>query len=1234
MTMSRKSAFVWTKALRRSLISLLIIFIAIYPMAAQAVDRVWEGDVNDINNNWSFQVNWFGSTLPAGGDTVVFNGSTVNYTLSVDVAPPVPLYFRADSGFNRTIEIKGNDITLAGGLAIDSTSEGSKARIRFLNKVILSADASVSAPTSGLVFTDPVDNAGFTLTCNSGPVYFYGDLTGAGGLTVVGGTTYMYDLEKTYTGGTSINGGVLSIGADNHLGDAAGGLTFDGGTLRFRNSFSSARDVTINAGGGTIDTNGHDNTLSGIISGAGGLAKTGTGTLTLSGTNTYTGGTSINGGGLIIGADSHLGDAAGGLTFDGGTLRFQNSFSSARNVTINAGGGTIDTWNDNTLSGIISGAGGLAKTGTGTLTLSGTNTYTGKTTISGGKLWVDSDANLGTAPESFVADQLTIDGGTLEFYSSLVNMNANRGIYIGAGGGTISAINSGPGFNELNGAISGPGDLIFDGLEGIRLNGPTANTFSGNTIINGGHIELNKSSGVAAVGGDVILNGGYLYNTSSEQIPDDSSVTINANSWTINTGLTETIDQLSGNGSVKLYDGANLRIGANNGDSTFDGTIENQAGNATGQITKLGSGTLTLSGTNTYSGGTTVSAGTLQGNTSSLQGDITNNASVVFDQGTDSTYAGIMTGTGSLTKENTGILTLTGANTYTGTTTISAGGLFVNGSLSGPVIVNSGARLGGSGTVNQTTVNSGGALAPGNSPGILNTGDLTLNSGSSLDVEINGTTPGTEHDQVNVTGTVTLNSPELNISLGYAPVKGDTYTIINNDAVDAVTGTFNGLTEGATFSFGSQLFQITYTGVDGNDVVISYLYSPTNFAATAVTPNETAVATALDDINPTATGDMETVINELNTLSASQQRSAYNRLSGASHTALAATSLSIMNQYVRTITQQVNLYRQGTPGGGQGTGLAMTSGVLLAAADSPMVSDDRPLFLAMGNDGNPGAKDKWGIWARAYGVPGYRDGDDPASQYDYAISGFSFGGDIRISEKFFIGISGGYSDTDIDFDSLNDTGDVSSYQGGLYGSYTNGPWYVDGLFSYAKNEYDTSREVLVGSINRSANADYDGDEYAFYAEGGYGFKYPRIDFQPLIGLGVIRLDQDGYTESGAGSANLVVGEQNIKSVKSYLGFRASKTFQTEKGGDLIPEVHLAWAHEFSNDDYLVNARFAGSTAGSFVVEGDEPSRNSLILGLRLTAKIKESLDLSVNYDADLSDDHTAHAFTFGAIYRW
>lgn len=137
------------------------------------------------------------------------------------------------------------------------------------------------------------------------------------------------------------------------------------------------------------------------------------------------------------------------------------------------------------------------------------------------------------------------------------------------------------------------------------------------------------------------------------------------------------------------------------------------------------------------------------------------------------------------------------------------------------VIVSSGGNLFGTGTAGAVLAQSSATVDPGQSPGCLSTGNFTL--AGTLDQELGGTTACTEYDQLNVTGTVTLSGSTLNATLynGFKPVAGQIYTIISNDGSDAVTGTFNGLAEGATFTVGGYVLKVSYKGGDGNDVTLS-----------------------------------------------------------------------------------------------------------------------------------------------------------------------------------------------------------------------------------------------------------------------------------------------------------------------------------------------------------------------------------------------------------------------------
>ena len=197
------------------------------------------------------------------------------------------------------------------------------------------------------------------------------------------------------------------------------------------------------------------------------------------------------------------------------------------------------------------------------------------------------------------------------------------------------------------------------------------------------------------------------------------------------------------------------------------------------------------------------------------------NTVLAFNCPDSTTFAGNVSGSGSLVQQGTGTLTLTGANTYTGTTTISQGELCVTGSITSAVTVASGAALSGTGSTGAVTAN--GTVSPGvGGVGTLNTGNLGFTSGSSYNVEL--TDDG--YDQVNVTGSVNLGSASLTVTSTRANHDNDVLVLIRNDGTDSVSGTFAGLSDGDMLVAGGVTYYITYTynaetGIGmGNDVAL------------------------------------------------------------------------------------------------------------------------------------------------------------------------------------------------------------------------------------------------------------------------------------------------------------------------------------------------------------------------------------------------------------------------------
>ncbi len=327
---------------------------------------------------------------------------------------------------------------------------------------------------------------------------------GTGTLTLTG--------TNTYTGGTTISGGTLSVSSDANLG-GAGGITIANGTLQTTATFASARGITLGGTlGDTIETAaGTTLTLSGsIISFIDvQLIKTGAGTLVLSGTNNYTAETVIKEGVLAITHDASLGHATSGVTFDGGTLQFQGSFDlvASRALKLDSGGGTIDTGTFNTtISQAITGTGALTKVGTGTLTLGGSNLYTGSTTINGGTLAMSgtgsiapsAGVDLASSGAVFDISGVSGSGTTIQALSGVAGTNVvlgNKTLTLGSASSTT-----------FGGVIAGTGgSLVKQGTGTLTLTG--ASTYSGGTTVSAGTLagEFNKPAGQhpEQCGGDV-----------------------------------------------------------------------------------------------------------------------------------------------------------------------------------------------------------------------------------------------------------------------------------------------------------------------------------------------------------------------------------------------------------------------------------------------------------------------------------------------------------------------------------------------------------------------------------------------------------------------------------------------------------------------------------------------------------------------------------------------------------
>ena len=260
-----------------------------------------------------------------------------------------------------TLVLSGNTPTLNGTMTVDS---GATLQI---GNGGATGSFGANITDNGIVAFDRSDSPGLT---------YSNVISGAGQVQQIGGGTTTLTGSNTYSGGTFFNNGTLAAAADSNLG--TGGLTFNGGTFQYNSGFTlaSTRLITINAPGGTINTQSFNPTIDQGMIGTGELTKTGSGTLILNGANDYLGGTAISAGTLQLGNGGATGGILGNV-LDNGTLAFDRSDAV-------------------TFAGAISGVGAVSQIGTGSTTLTGVNTYSGGTLLTAGELIAGNISALGT----------------------------------------------------------------------------------------------------------------------------------------------------------------------------------------------------------------------------------------------------------------------------------------------------------------------------------------------------------------------------------------------------------------------------------------------------------------------------------------------------------------------------------------------------------------------------------------------------------------------------------------------------------------------------------------------------------------------------------------------------------------------------------------------------------------------------------------------------------------------
>ncbi|MEM5473501.1 autotransporter-associated beta strand repeat-containing protein [Hoeflea sp. AS60] len=1156
-------------------------------------------------------------------------------------------------------------------------------------------------------------------------------VSGAGALTKAGNGTLTLTGANTYAGGTKITGGTLvgstvsirgavavSSGATvefketgtktlSNVVSGAGSLAKSGaGTLTLTGANSYAGGTKITAGtliGSTSSISGavavssgaavefnqtSDGTLSNVVSGTGSFTKSGTGMLTLTGANTYSGGTAVKAGRLVANTSSISGDIT---VQSGAALRFDQGV-------------------DAEYSGGLSGAGALEKHGAGVLTLTGTSGVTGRTTITEGRLVgsassirgivsIDNGAFLEFKQAADATQSKTISGA-----GSLVKSGSGRleltgeNFYYGGTtitGGTLAgstssirgavAVSSGATveFNEttnktLGNVVSGDGSLAKSGFGTLTLTG--ANTYTGGTTVTRGTLVGSMSSirGAVAVSSGATVEFNEATDATLSNVVSGAGSLAKSGAGTLTLsgtssytgGTTVKAGRMVANassisGAIKIESGATMHFDQAT-DADYSGALS-----GSGALEKSGNGTLTLTGTSSSTGSTTVKAGRLVASTSSISGaiEVESGAIMRFVQATDADYSGAISGDGALEKSGAGVLTLTGAFSLTGKTSVydgelivsaeslgasasfdlSGGELKVSGggdatistlqmgtndgklnliggqltvsnvvsgtkalmltgagtlnldaagsnidggvtvskgklvvgsssskksaSLAGDVTVTSGAALGGHGTITGTVTNAG-KLTPGNSIGILTIAGNYSGTGT-LEIEVDGDASGTPSaDKLVVNGTVDVSGTNLDLVLtpttdsSWAQTPTGPFTIIENDGADAIIGTFASVKDNLLFLDPS----LNYAGGTGNDIALTLKRNDIDFASKAKTGNQASTASAIE-----ALGFSNTIYSAV--------------VATASSDADAQTTFDSL------------------------------SGEINASLRSVLISDSRLARSAVISH-QASADAASPFWGQAIGSWSRFGQDGNASAAKSSTGGFVFGVDNVYSDALTFGLLGGYTNTGMSVGALSSTAETDTLHAGIYMGGTSGAWTHKAGLLGAYNSAQIDRVAAVsGRFSQSLTSTQDILTAQAFVETGYAFNVNGAKFEPFAGLAHVHLQNGSFSETG-GSTALSAAAQGNDVTFSWIGLRA-ETAVSLFGLDAKVNGSVAWQHASAQKASFAHG-FAGGSA--FTVNGASLARDMALIETGIGMNFAGGAALDLSYKGQLAKDMQSHGF--------
>jgi autotransporter-associated beta strand protein len=679
------------------------------------------------------------------------------------------------------------------------------------------------------------------------------------------------------------------------------------------------------------------------------------------------------------------------------------------------------------------------------------------------------------------------------------------------------------------------GTIVFDTVPAY---------FLGNDIVGSGQLVVNLSESLSifstnTYSGRTIMNSGTVIAESTTALSPFSAFTVNANSTLDLNGFNNTIGSLSGNGTVLNNGGgiATLTVGNDNTNTTFGGVI------------KDGSSVL------------------------------------------------------QLTKSGTGTLTLTGMNSYTGTTTVNNGSLIVDGSINSlNTVINAGGLIGGHGTIGGSLVNNG-IIGQNNSPETLTiANNFTQNPGGTLRIGVAGIAPG-QHDLLAVNGHAAVAGTLQFISLGgFALQPGDQITFLT--AKNGISGSFNN-TQNGLVSTGT-IVQAQVTSLPDSVVLEGTQGSFANTPGVAITPNENSVAKALDS----AVGDPRAaaLFAFLNSQPLANLPNDLALIAPTQITSINATAVSVAKVQIANVAMRLANVHAGSTGFSS-AGLSINGGAAsfgegFAGVSGPEGKGGAAVFA-------PTPDNRWGVFLTGLGEFSNVDSTPNALGYDVNTGGFTMGVDYRLTPNFALGLTAGYAHTSVGLDGGGNI-DVNGGKLGAYATLFGNGLYLDTAVTGGPSGYHTRRTALQGTASGSTG----GADFNVLVATGYDWKHGNLSIGPTATFQYSYVGLRTFTETGS-LAPLTFPNQNTQSELTAFGGKA--TYEWKIGQiTVLPQISTAWQHEYGATAYSVIASFANGAGNSFSVEGPPIGRDSILVGAGASVILSDRVSTYLYYDGEFA----------------